>query len=305
MNIKFTSTRSGRTREIDLRHPRTLAIACAGLAAAVTSVFFAGTQFGGYLAGPLQGETFAREFEEQRLELQAARGQLEGNVDALASRVGTVSAQLIRLEALGRRVVELADLDRGEFDFDNPPPAGGPIAPGKPEASFRVPELTSSLESLEYQLKDRERQLMVLENLMSTRELGQRIQPAGWPVVGGWISSTYGRRSDPFTGRRSFHRGVDFAAKPGSRVIAVGPGLVSFSGYKAGYGYLVEVKHPSGDVTRYGHNARNLVREGQAVHKGQPVAVIGSTGRSTGTHVHFEVERDGKRVNPAQYLAGG
>ena len=305
MNIQLTSSRSGRTREIDLRRPKTLAIAGMLISSIVAGVFLVGTQFGSYLAGPVQGETYARELEKQRLELQAARGQLEGNVDALASRVGTLNAQLIRLEALGRRVVELADLERGEFDFDKPPPAGGPNAPEKAHASVRVPEITSALESLEIQLKDRERQLFVLEDLMSTKELGQRILPAGWPVLGGWISSHYGRRSDPFTGRRTFHSGVDFAAKAGTKIIATGPGLVSYSGYKAGYGYMVEVKHPSGYVTRYGHNSRNLVREGQAVHKGQPVAVIGSTGRSTGTHVHFEVERDGKRLNPTRYLSAG
>lgn len=127
--------------------------------------------------------------------------------------------------------------------------------------------------------------------------------PGGWPVVGGWISSHFGYRSDPFTGRGAFHSGVDFAAPAGSRVLATGPGVVSYSGYKSGYGYVVEVTHPGGDVTRYGHNSRNLVREGQILEKGQAVAIIGSTGRSTGTHVHFEVEREGNRLNPMKYLS--
>jgi murein DD-endopeptidase MepM/ murein hydrolase activator NlpD len=138
---------------------------------------------------------------------------------------------------------------------------------------------------------------------MSTRQLSQRIMPGGWPVIGGWISSHFGYRSDPFTGRGAFHAGVDFAAEPGTRVISTGPGVVSFSGYKSGYGNVVEVTHPTGYLTRYGHNARNLVREGEAVHKNQEIAVIGSTGRSTGTHVHFEVERDGKTQNPMRYLS--
>ncbi len=144
---------------------------------------------------------------------------------------------------------------------------------------------------------------MVLENLMAMRELGERIIPGGLPLIGGWISSHYGYRSDPFTGHRALHRGVDFAGRPGTRIVSVAPGVVSYAGYKAGYGYVVEITHPTGYLTRYGHNSRNLVRSGQMVQKGDAVAVIGSTGRSTGTHVHFEVERDGKVLNPSRYLA--
>ena len=160
------------------------------------------------------------------------------------------------------------------------------------------------LDTLENQLQDREQQLVVLENLMSMRELGERIIPGGLPLVGGWISSHFGYRADPFTGHQAFHKGVDFAGKPGTRIVAVAPGVVSFAGYKTGYGYVVEIKHPTGYLTRYGHNSRNLVRVGQTVQKGDAIAVIGSTGRSTGTHVHFEVERDGKRASiPHVYLA--
>jgi murein DD-endopeptidase MepM/ murein hydrolase activator NlpD len=158
------------------------------------------------------------------------------------------------------------------------------------------------LDALERQLRDRQHQFSVLESLMSMRELGERILPGGLPLIGGWISSHFGRRQDPFTGHVAFHKGVDFVGRPGSRVLAVGPGVVSYSGYKSGYGYVVEVAHPTGQLTRYGHNSRNLVRVGQTVTGGQAIAVIGSTGRSTGTHVHFEVEQDGKRVNPMRYL---
>ena len=161
------------------------------------------------------------------------------------------------------------------------------------------------LDTLEAQLADRERQLTVLESLMSTRQLGERIFPGGLPVLGGWISSHFGYRSDPITGHNAFHAGVDVAAEPGSKVIATGPGRVTFSGYKSGYGNLVEITHPTGYVTRYGHNARNLVRDGDTVAKGQAIAVIGSTGRSTGTHVHFEVEKNGRTINPAGYLGPG
>jgi len=294
--------RAGRMHRVDLGQPRNLLIIGTISLLLVAAIFAAGLQIGRFLAGPWQAQEFNRALDEQRLELQAARSQLQGKVDAIASRVGSMNAQLIRLDALGRRVAELANLDRGEFDFAAPPPAGGPEGAVETGGSAQVPELTEVLDVLAAQLEDRQRQLTVLENLMSTRELGERIQPSGWPIVGGWISSHFGYRRDPITGKGAFHRGIDFAGAPGSKVLATGPGVVSFAGYKEGYGYVVEVTHPTGYVTRYGHNSRNLVRNGQTVSKGQSIAIIGSTGRSTGTHVHFEVERDGKAQNPMRYL---
>ena len=303
MNFQIVSGRTGRTWRLDLAQPRMALFACGSALLVAGAIFVAGLQLGRFVTGPMNQRQFALALDQQRLDLQAARGQLQGKVDALATRVGTMNAHLIRLDALGRRLTDLADLDRGEFDFDKPPPAGGPDGDELPAGSSVVPELSSVLDALEAQLVDRERQLTVLESLMSTRHLGERIVPGGWPVVGGWISSHFGHRSDPFTGRAAFHAGVDFAAPPGTRVNATGPGVVSYSGYKSGYGYVVEVTHPTGHITRYGHNLRNLVREGQVLEKGQAVAIIGSTGRSTGTHVHFEVERDGNRLNPMKYLS--
>jgi murein DD-endopeptidase MepM/ murein hydrolase activator NlpD len=168
----------------------------------------------------------------------------------------------------------------------------------------QVPELTAVLDTLESQIDDRQQQLFALESLLASRQLTQRVMPGGLPLIGGWISSHFGYRSDPFTGRGAFHAGVDFAGPVGSRVIAVGPGVVSFSGYKSGYGNVVEITHPTGYMTRYGHNSRNLVRVGQSVQKNDAIAVIGSTGRSTGTHVHFEVLRNGNVLNPNRYLDG-
>lgn len=305
MNLQIVAGRTGRSWHVDFSKPRTVLLA-GGAALLVTAlVFTAGLQLGRFITGPLEREALAQALDQQRLDLQAARGQLQGKVDAMASRVGTLNAHLIRLDALGRRITDLANLDRGEFDFDEPPPTGGPDMDADQSAagSAQVPELSVVLDTLEAQLEDRERQLTVLESLMSTRHLDARIQPSGWPIIGGWISSHFGSRSDPFTGRNAFHAGVDFAAPPGSRVISTGPGVVSFAGYKSGYGYVVEVTHPTGFVTRYGHNSRNLVRQGQMIAKGEAIAIIGSTGRSTGNHVHFEVERDGNRLNPVRYLS--
>jgi murein DD-endopeptidase MepM/ murein hydrolase activator NlpD len=303
MNLQIMSGRTGPVLQFDLKRPKTMLVAAASVLLLVGVVFAAGVQIGRFVAGPLDRAAVAREFDRQRLDLEAVRGQMEGRVDALAARIGTLNAHLIRLDALGRRVTDLAGLDRGEFDFDQAPPAGGPEGDEFAGGSAQIPDLTVALDTLEAQLEDRQRQLTVLESLMSTRSFGERSLPGGWPIIGGWISSHFGHRSDPFTGRAAFHAGVDFAGPKGAKVIATGPGVVTFSGYKNGYGYVVEITHPTGYLTRYGHNSRNLAREGQTVQKGDPIAIIGSTGRSTGTHVHFEVERDGNTLNPMRYLA--
>jgi murein DD-endopeptidase MepM/ murein hydrolase activator NlpD len=305
MHFQIVSGRTGRARHIDLTQPRTLLALGGSALLLAAAVFLLGLVLGRFLlAGSAQSREFARALAQQQHEIQAARGQIDGKVDALAARVGTLNAQLIRLDALGRRLTDLAGLDHGEFDFDKPPPAGGPEGAEFQGGSAQVPELTGVLDSLQSQVEDRERQLSVLESLLASRKLGQRMLPGGLPLIGGWVSSPFGYRSDPFTGHGAFHAGVDFAGTPGSRVIAVGPGVVSFSGYKTGYGNVVEITHPTGYMTRYGHNSVNLVHVGENVQRNQAIAIIGSSGRSTGTHVHFEVERDGQVLNPMRYLSG-
>ncbi|MBP7610323.1 MAG: M23 family metallopeptidase, partial [Steroidobacteraceae bacterium] len=272
MHLRIVTGPHGRTRDIDLTGPRLLLASVL-----VVGIFIAGLALGRFLlGGNAEQRAYARAMARQKTDLQAARGQIDGKVDALAARIGSLNAQLIRLDALGRRLTDLAGLDRGEFDFARPPPAGGPEGQEVQGGSVQVPELTSVLDTLEQQINDREQQLGALEMVMASRELGQRIMPGGLPLIGGWISSHFGHRSDPFTGRGAFHAGVDFAGPAGSRVIAVGPGVVSYSGWKQGYGNVVEITHPTGYVTRYGHNSRNLVQVGQSVQKNDAIAVIGS-----------------------------
>jgi murein DD-endopeptidase MepM/ murein hydrolase activator NlpD len=301
MMFRIVSGPRGRARAIEISGTQAVLLATLAL----VGIFAIGLVLGRFLlGGNAEHRAFARAVAQHKSDLQAARGQIDGEVDALAARVGSLSAQLIRLDALGRQLTERAGLDRGEFNFDEPPPAGGPAGNAQDEVgSVQVPELTAVLDRLEAQINDRESQLVALDAVLASKELGSRIIPGGLPLIGGWISSHFGYRTDPFTGRGAFHAGVDFAGLPGSKVIAVGPGVVTFSGYKNGYGNVVEITHPTGYVTRYGHNSRNLARVGESVQKGEPIAVIGSTGRSTGTHVHFEVLRDGNVLNPMRYLA--
>jgi murein DD-endopeptidase MepM/ murein hydrolase activator NlpD len=223
-------------------------------------------------------------------------------MDALGQRLAQMQAAILRLDGLGQRLVDMADLDRGEFDFGRPPAQGGPdeLADAGP---IQAPDLLAALDDLSRQIDDRQRQLNALETLLFDRQLKKAGRPSGRPVRRGWLSSPYGKRTDPFTGRPARHRGIDFAGRRGSEVVAVAAGVVTWSGPRSGYGNLVEINHGNGYVTRYGHNEQNLVEVGERVRKGQQIARMGSSGRSTGPHVHFEVLRHGRQINPARFIA--
>lgn len=243
------------------------------------------------------------ELQAQRAEVAAARLSADEHIDALALRLGDLNANVIRLNALGTRLTGMAKLDDGEFDFQNPPAVGGPEEElTQPVAQGQLPDLLIDFEMLDATLDEQEQQLATLEGLMMNRKLNERVSPSGRPIKSGWLSSYYGRRSDPMNGKSSWHKGIDFAGKRGSEVIAVGDGVVTWSGDRSGYGNLVEIKHGNGYVTRYAHNQANLVAVGDQVEQGQTIALMGSTGRSTGPHVHFEVHRNGKNVDPAKYI---
>lgn len=300
MNIILISKRWGSGRQYELTHPATLALVAGVFLATLAGVFYAGMLIGG---GSLLAGTgkWSRQLAEQRAEIDTARRHVQEQLGALASRVGQMNAHMIRLNALGRRLTEMANLSKGEFNFDQEPAQGGP----ENEADLSVPaapELTGMLDRLLHQIEDRERQLTVLENLIATRNLNHQLVPNGRPVSEGWISSYFGSRSDPFTGHRAHHKGVDFAGPAGASVVAVASGVVTFAGERSGYGQLVEITHGNGYVTRYGHNQKLLVKVGDKVEKGQSVSLIGSTGRSTGPHLHFEVLKDGVAVNPMRFV---
>jgi len=240
------------------------------------------------------------ELDSQRLKISEATLSAEENMNALAMRMGKLQAHVIRLDALGQRLTHMAKLEKGEFDFSRSPAQGGPAAiDSKP---MPVADFVSSLHALSAQLEDRDQQLSVLEDMMMNRNLQAEVMPAGRPINRGWLSSFFGIRTDPFTGHKVHHSGVDFAGKMGSDIVSVAAGVVTFAGRRSGYGNLVEVNHGSGYVTRYGHCQSILVKVGDTLQKGNIVAKMGSTGRSTGPHVHFEVLRNGRAVNPKRYI---
>ncbi|MGQ0429713.1 MAG: peptidoglycan DD-metalloendopeptidase family protein [Gammaproteobacteria bacterium] len=282
---------------------RWLAYAAAGLAVLglTAGAWLAGSQWGG--PNPISDHTVARwqeDLSSQRAELRRIEQNVDEQVAALATRVGQMQAQLLRLDALGRHLTELAKIKRGEFDFDSAPAVGGPKT-GAGEGPT-VPGLENMIDSLGAQIDDRRRQLNALQNLILTRELARQIVPGGRPIEAGYISSLYGERTDPFEGSQAQHQGIDFAGAAGTRVLAVADGIVSHAGPDGGYGRLVEITHGNGYLTRYAHNAKLLVAPGQTVKRGDAIALMGSTGRSTGTHLHFEVLRDGRPVNPLSFV---
>ncbi len=303
MNIIFVGKRGARTRTVT----RATVVLASLLAFVVAPSLLV---LGGYWMSqkavlPSQDELLMSAWQQemlvQREEITEVQRRARENMDALALRLGELQAKVIRLDALGERLTEVADLDKGEFDFSSKPAVGGPALASTPEA-IPLTDFVQSLESLSRQLDDRAEQLGLLETMLMSRNLQDAVFPAGRPIKRGWISSHYGMRTDPFSGRREHHKGMDFAGKAGSEVIAVGAGVVTWAGSRYGYGNLVEVNHGNGYVTRYGHNETILVGMGDAVKKGQTLAKMGSTGRSTGPHVHFEVHYKGQPVDPKKYI---
>jgi murein DD-endopeptidase MepM/ murein hydrolase activator NlpD len=273
--------------------------------AVCAGVFFAGYRVAGaFGTGGTEAQLAAwqADLERQEALLNVTREDLQQNLDALALRMGQMNAHVVRLDALGSRLTQLAGFSDGEFDFTTPPPRGGPeeLAPGS--TGNEIEGLVDALDLLDIQIADRSRQLGVLEDLLLNRRLADEIHPEGRPVNTGYISSTYGERNDPFTGRVAFHKGIDFAGREGNDIIAVASGIVTWAGDRYGYGQMVELNHGNGYATRYAHNAENLVSVGDTVKRGDVIARMGETGRATGPNLHFEVLREGRTVNPMSVI---
>jgi murein DD-endopeptidase MepM/ murein hydrolase activator NlpD len=305
MNIILFTNRRGQVWSFEINPVHFVLQLAAGLAIMLAVALYAGTRLGqagtDYLSDWQDISDWQDSVRSQQSEIAEVRLSAQADLDALALRLGQMQAQMLRLNALGARLVSQGNLDRDEFDFDAEPAVGGPGSAVSTE-SVTYPDFLTMLDELEAGIYDREQKLSILETLLMSRSLNERVMPSGRPVEDGWLSSNYGKRNDPFTGKQEFHKGLDFAGKKGSEVIVVGDGVVTWAGKRSGYGNMIEVSHGNGYVTRYGHNQKHLVKVGDTVRKGQQIALMGSTGRSTGPHVHFEVMRDGKTVNPAKYI---
>ncbi|KFN47270.1 M23 family metallopeptidase [Arenimonas metalli] len=289
-----------------LRAPKKLAFdqpKVAGIALGAIALVLA-TAFGlGYLARGANGaalQEIARmqsQLDAQALELAQAREEAQREVNAIAARVGELQAQANRLNALGDRLTRVGKLKDGEFNFGELPGQGG----GETAGDIAAGDLLASLDQLQSQFDHSGRQLDVLEALLFDQDVDAKRTPSGMPAPG-YIVSGYGSRNDPFGRGRAHHMGIDIDANGGDPITSAADGVVSYSGWRNGYGNTIEIDHGNGFKTLYAHNAANLVKSGDVVRAGQLIGKVGSTGRSTGSHLHFEIKLDGRQVNPRQYL---
>ncbi len=307
MKVIFVPRSAGRRRNISLSPAQLLVLmtlVLIGLPVLIGMVSYkiAGTLDPG--VGTRDPEYVQRQaalLASERQSIEQARRDAELHLNAMAQRLGHMQAELLRLNALGQRLARMANLDKREFDFSTGPAMGGPeITRGLP--SITVPNFITQMERVSGQISSKVERMNALETAMLDKQVNVLVTPSGWPVDGGWMSSGYGVRADPFTGHQSHHEGVDIAASHGSPIYAMGEGVVTFSGNKPGYGLTVEVTHKSGLVTRYAHASAVHVAVGDRVKKGARVASVGTSGRATGPHLHFEVQLNQRAVNPASFL---
>jgi murein DD-endopeptidase MepM/ murein hydrolase activator NlpD len=305
MNIfVFSQGRSGQSRQFALAHPVALGTIAVIILAILGTTFAIGMQLGARgrsALGTRQVDRWSGILSEQKSEISGLKRQLQDETTALAIRMARLDAHVIRIDELGKRLTSMAHIDHRDMNFDEEPAVGGPEG-DEDGVSPQLPDLSASLSQLEQRVDLRNAQLSALENVILSRDLDASIRPEGRPVTQGFISSYFGQREDPITGREEFHKGVDFAGNEGDSVVAVAAGVVTWSGERSGWGNLVEIDHGKGYATRYAHNEQTLVTVGQTVRRGQPIALMGSTGHSTGPHVHFEVLRNGRQVDPVTFI---
>jgi murein DD-endopeptidase MepM/ murein hydrolase activator NlpD len=239
--------------------------------------------------------------EQQANEVSLLRTSTEQRMTGIMLELADMQSQIQRLDALGSRLVEQANLNPEEFSFNQMPSMGGPLD-NNPVDIHVQDELLSKMTGMLQQIRNKAQELTALESIMLSHHIEQESRLEGKPISSGWLSSYYGIRKDPFSGLPTMHKGLDFAGKEGQSVLATGAGIITWSGSRYGYGNLVEIDHGDGLVTRYGHNKELNVKIGDVVTKGQSIAVMGNTGRSTGAHVHYEVIRKGKKQDPLPYV---
>jgi len=255
------------------------------------------------------GSIYKDELTRQQEELDALNQHNQENINVLTNNIAKLQAHIFRLDSLGKRLTEVAKLDKKAFNFDFSPSMGGPDTAqsnGLWNPAFsdniKYSEFVKRMNQISHDIDRRSKQLSILEKLLIADQYKLMITPTGNPVEKGWISSYFGMRKDPFNGKQKMHNGVDIAGKSGTNVMATADGVVITARKQNGYGKVLEIEHGYGLSTRYAHNKTIAVKVGDVVKQGQIIASMGSSGRSTGPHVHYEVLRNGKNVNPKKYI---
>ena len=238
----------------------------------------------------------------QQGEAERARQFVQQNLNAMAVKLGEMQAQLARLDALGERLTSLAGIRPQEFRFSEAPGLGGAQATALPPQNLSLAEFGEKLSVMSRNMENRTDMLGVLEAQLFEQAVKKKLLPTMLPVSAPFNASGFGMRIDPFTGQHAMHEGIDFLAEAGSPIVAAAGGVVIFAGMHPQYGYMVDVDHGNDLVTRYAHASKLHVKEGDIVQRGRRLADVGSTGRSTGPHLHFEVRFKGAAQNPARFV---
>ncbi|MGH8799614.1 MAG: M23 family metallopeptidase [Casimicrobiaceae bacterium] len=304
MNIILVSsdTSRARTLTVDWRHWTAGGFGVLALFLSFTLLFnYVTLRYAASINHPLLQAIL---LADQRQEAQKAQEVVQGHLNAMAVKLGDLQAQMLRLDGLGERLAKLAGLKPQELPGLLQPgvsPGRGGPAPTL-HRNLSLDEFKAMLSQLSQQVDQRSDQLGVLEALLVTDSANKKFLPTLKPVVDAWYSSNFGWRLDPFTGQQSFHEGIDFPAEVGTPIEAAASGKVTVAEVHPAYGKMIEIDHGNGLVSRYAHCSTLLVKEGDLVVRGQEIARVGTTGRSTGPHLHFEVRLNGVPQNPARFL---
>jgi len=304
LNIILVSSATARARTLtlDWRHWTLGGLGLVVIFVAFTATFnYVALKYAAAVRHPwLQAIVLA----DQHQEAQKTHELVQGHLNAMALRLGELQAQMMRLDGLGEHLAKVAGLKPQELPSlrSGSVPGRGGAESSLPSRALSVDEFSELLARLGRQVEERTDQLGVLEALLVQDSANRKFMPTLAPIVDGWFSSNFGYRIDPFTGMQTFHEGIDFPADTGTTIVAAASGKVIESGLHPQYGKILAIDHGNGLVSRYAHASQVFVHEGDLVMRGQPVATVGSTGRSTGPHLHFEVRLNGVPQNPARFL---
>ena len=295
MYVIVFNKKGGHTRAYELSSSRIIGVALFTCFAVLLLLFYL------HYAERQVEETFLshahKQIGEQIKQVDSLILEVEGEHNAVGRSLAMVESRILRVEALGERLSVLSGIEDEEFRFGYDPPSGGPL-----NISATNINQESKLYDLISRVERKRRELQILEAIITNKQLFNAASPAGKPVKWGWISSPYGERLDPLTGRPAWHNGMDFAGRPDSEVVVVASGIVVHVGRNDSYGQVIDVGHGGGYLTRYAHHKEALVRRGDVVRKGDVIALMGNSGRTTGPHVHFEILKDGTQIDPTSYV---
>jgi murein DD-endopeptidase MepM/ murein hydrolase activator NlpD len=301
MNIILVSEKLAKARTITLGAPQLALLglgACLSMLTLAAAMNYVVLRFAADINVPFLQTML---LSAQREQHQKSESYLRENLNAMAVKLGQMQAQLLRLDTLGERLAKLAGFKPQDLAFSELPGRGGAVS-SLPSQDLSLSDFTRQLDLLTRQVDDRGDKLGVLESLFTFDNAKKKLIPTMLPVEGGWYSSNYGWRIDPFTGQRAYHEGIDFMAEQGTPIFAAAGGVVVYSDLHPQYGNMIEIDHGNDLISRYAHASRRMVKVGDVVLRGTKIAEVGRTGRATGTHLHFEVRQKGAPVNPTQFL---